>query len=47
MVLTLKLIDVRGTRVAARFNRINDRGRSVLPRMFAEAVQELISRAAI
>ncbi len=47
MVLTLKLIDVRGTRVAARVNRINDRGRSALPRMIAEAVQELIGRAAI
>jgi len=45
VVLTLKVIDVRKVRVLARANRMAEGGKSALPRIIAEAVQELIQHA--
>ncbi len=45
MVLTLKLIDVRNTKVLSRVNKVADGGDKGLPKMIAEAVQELVARS--
>lgn len=45
MVLTLKLIDVRNTKVLSRVNKVSEGGDKGLPRMIAEAVQELVERS--
>ena len=47
MVLTLKLFDVRQTKVLARANRIADGGPSTLPRLIGEAVQELVDKSGL
>ncbi|MBI5509193.1 MAG: hypothetical protein HY903_10605 [Deltaproteobacteria bacterium] len=47
MVLTLKLFDVRQTKVLARANKIADGGPSTLPRLIGEAVQELVERSGL
>lgn len=46
-VVTLKIIDVRNTKVLARANRMGDGGQGSLPRMIGEAVQELIERSSL
>lgn len=45
MVLTMKIIDVRGTKVLARVNKIASGGQGTLPRLLGEAVQELVGRS--
>ncbi|MCK5688761.1 hypothetical protein KAI87_05790, partial [Myxococcota bacterium] len=45
LILTLKLIDVRNTRVVARVNKMGEGGQSSLPRILAGAVNELIQRS--
>ncbi len=47
MVLTLKLFDVRQTKVLSRANRIADGGPTTLPRLIGEAVQELVDRSGL
>jgi hypothetical protein len=46
-VLTLKLINVKNTQVVARVSKIADGGNKVLPRVIAEAVQEMVTRSDI
>ena len=46
-VLTLKLINVRDTRVVARVNRIAARNNRDLPQMIADSVLELVERAGL
>lgn len=46
-VITLKLIDVQNTKVIARVSQIADGGTEVLPRIIAEAVQDLVQRSAL
>jgi hypothetical protein len=47
IVLTVKLIDVKHARVLARANRMAEGGKSALPRIIAEAVQEMVQHADI
>jgi len=46
-VLALKLIDVGASKVLARANRIAKGGTKVLPRIMAEAVQELVTKSGL
>jgi len=46
-VLTLKLIDVKNTTVVARVSKLADGGTKVLPRVIAEAVQEMVLRSGL
>ena len=45
MVLTLKLINVQETTVSARVSKISEGSAKVLPRIIAEAVQEMVRRS--
>ena len=47
IVVTLKLIDVKATRVLARTSRVSDGGQRGLPAVLAESVQELVSRSGL
>ncbi len=47
LVLTLKLIDVRGTRVVARINHMLEGKEDAVPRLIAEGVRELVTRSAL
>ena len=47
MVMTLKLFDVRKTKVLARANRMADGGQAALPRLIGEAVTELVERSGL
>lgn len=46
-VLTLKLVDVRNSRVLARSNRTGSGSESGLPTLVAEAVQELVAQSGL
>jgi TolB-like protein len=47
MVLTLKLIDVKNTRVLARASRVVEGGQSALPQMIALAVNDLVTQSGL
>ena len=47
VVLTLKLIDVKNAKVLSRVNKVAEGGQKGLPRMIAEAVQDLVERSAL
>jgi hypothetical protein len=47
VVLTMKLLDVRKARVLSRTNKVAEGGPKNLPRLIAEAVQELVDRSAL
>jgi hypothetical protein len=45
IVITLKLLDTKSPRVVARVNKVAEGGQKGLPRVIAEAVQELVERS--
>ncbi len=47
VVLTLKLIDTRGPKVVARVNKVGEGGQKGMPRLIAEAVQDLVARSGL
>lgn len=46
-IVTLKLMDVKAARVLARAQKMVDGGQGQLPRIIAEAVQELVTRSGL
>jgi hypothetical protein len=47
VVLTLKLLDTRNPRVLARSNKVAEGGQKNMPRVIAEAVQDLVERSGL